>query len=142
DVARDVGQRRRPAQRARQPGARGAALRPAPQQEIQRDGIQAGAADAAPAVTPGRTDQPDREAAAAFGPLLPARAHASPAPSGVPGSPSSPLASNAPSASRSTRNRQRRPAGAAADASNSTRAASPGNSGRRNFACGRRNARN
>src|SRR5690606_10312503 len=76
DVLRHRPQPDRAAQHPRQVAARGAALGPAHQQEIQVDRIQAEAADAAPAMAGDAADQPDRETAAALGTLLPVRTHA------------------------------------------------------------------
>src|SRR5690606_27055671 len=128
DVARDVQQRGAPPQRGRQPRARGTPLRPAPDQEVQGDRVQQRARHGATAVAPDRTDQPDREPAAALGTVLPLDAHPCT---------TSPVASRA--SSRWTRKRQRRaPLSASGIGSSATSAVSPGSSGCRNFTRGRR----
>src|SRR3546814_15504923 len=95
DVAGRVEPRRGPAERSPEPLPRGTALGAAAQEEIQGDRIQAGARQRAAAMGADRADQPDREMAAALGPLPPVDGHAA----------ASPLASRPPS-SRITRKRQ------------------------------------
>src|SRR3546814_10455839 len=85
----------RPAEDAGQAGARIAALVGAAQQEVGRDRVQEQPRQCPSAVTADAADQPDREPAAAFAPLLPGVVHAA----------TSPLASSCPSCS--TRKRQR-----------------------------------
>src|SRR3546814_18624191 len=87
---------RRPAKDAGQAGARIAALVGAAQQEVGRDRVQEQPRQCPSAVTADAADQPDREPAAAFAPLLPGVVHAAA---------TSPLASRCPSCS--TRKRQR-----------------------------------
>src|SRR3546814_17788350 len=69
DVAGRVEPRRGPAERSPEPLPRGTALGAAAQEEIQGDRIQAGARQRAAALGADRADQPDREMAAALGPL-------------------------------------------------------------------------
>src|SRR5690606_37935293 len=128
-VARAVEQPRRPAQRAAEEGDRGTPLGTAPEQEVQGDRIQQQARERTSAVARDRAQQPQGQAAAAFGPLLPVHAHGVASAAAA----TSPLATTRSPCS--TRKRQRA-AGAAASGSSSIRAGSPGSSGWTNLACG------
>src|SRR3546814_8293755 len=67
----------RPAEDAGQAGARIAALVGAAQQEVGRDRVQEQPRQCPSAVTADAADQPDREPAAAFAPLLRSEEHTS-----------------------------------------------------------------